>query len=101
MEDFSITEDNVQSPFLGKINTGRINYNGRDSFCGGRKEIFFQIHLGSAFKTVTAVATQGRYQTASYVRTYRLAFSRMGDEWFYYKENGETKVHKIARWMPE
>lgn len=57
----------------------------------GRQEITFQINLGK-FKTVTAVATQGRNRGVQYVKTYRLAFSRQEGEWFYYKENGKVKV---------
>ena len=57
--------------------------------------MFFQIHLGKVFKTITAVATQGRYRGSEYIRTYQLAFSRWEGEWFYYKENGKDKVREL------
>ena len=64
-------------------------------FLAARREVFFEIHLGQVFKTIAAVATQGRYRGYEYIRTYQLAFSREEGEWFYYKENGENKVHKL------
>ena len=60
-------------------------------FVSGRDKFILQIDLGH-FKTVAAVATQGRYRGTHFVRIYRLAFSRLEGEWFYYKENGEVKV---------
>ncbi|XP_022786019.1 uncharacterized protein LOC111326318 [Stylophora pistillata] len=90
MEDFSIPSKNVDSSVASNIYNVRLNYAQRNQFVGGRDKFILQIDLGH-FKTVAAVATQGRYRGSHFVRIYRLAFSRLEGEWFYYKENGEVK----------
>ena len=60
----------------------------------GRSEMFLQIDLGYASKTVTAIATQGHYSSWAFVQAYLLIFSRLEGEWFYYKEGGVIKVIK-------
>ncbi|KAL9983324.1 hypothetical protein ACROYT_G005476 [Oculina patagonica] len=89
MEDFSIPKQNINSNVQHNIFNTRLNYGG-NQFVGGQEEVTLQINLGQV-RIVTAVASQGRHRISSYVRTYRLAFSRHEGEWFYYKETGKVK----------
>lgn len=40
----------------------------------------------------TAVATQGSAIAQDWVKTYKLSFSRWGEEWIVYTEDGQLKV---------
>ncbi|XP_078364915.1 uncharacterized protein LOC144649315 isoform X2 [Oculina patagonica] len=52
---------------------------------------WLQVDLGK-IKFVTAVATQGRDKYYEHVKSYELAFSKDGERWNRYKENGRIRV---------
>jgi len=52
---------------------------------------WLQVDLGK-IKFVTAVATQGRDKYFEHVKSYELAFSKDGQRWIHYKENGRIRV---------
>lgn len=56
-----------------------------------KKEQWLQVDLGK-IKFVTAVATQGRDKYYEHVKSYELAFSKDGQRWNRYKENGRIRV---------
>ena len=56
-------------------------------------EQWLQIDLGSQFTRVTGVATQGRNDRYSqWVRRYKLLYSNNGENFQYYKEQGQSTV---------
>ncbi|XP_028409996.1 uncharacterized protein LOC114532645 isoform X2 [Dendronephthya gigantea] len=54
---------------------------------------WLQIDLGRP-RTITAVATQGRYRFYEHVKTFKLSYSRKGKKWKYIQENEKDKVFK-------
>ncbi|XP_068693880.1 uncharacterized protein [Montipora foliosa] len=63
------------------------------AWCAKHKDSnqWLQVDLGK-IKFVTAVATQGRDKYFEHVKSYELAFSKDGQRWNHYKENGRRRV---------
>ena len=48
-----------------------------------------------ALARLTGAATQGRHDADQWVKSYRIAFSKDGSNYYYYKERGVVKVALI------
>lgn len=81
-------------PASGRLNGRRAGRNG-GAWCAKRsdKRQWLQVDFGAIAK-VSRVATQGRQNTAQWVKSYYLSYSRNGYRFITYKENGRAKVSK-------
>ena len=74
------------SPLEGRLNNEK-------AWCTSLNDLFLQIDLLEV-RHVSALATQGyKGSFSNYVKTYEIAYSYDGVEWFGYKDdNGKNKV---------
>lgn len=94
--DTIITNEYIKSSHSGsnyKAYKGRLNYPLNSWAAYGRFETtYLEISIGRQLSVITAVATQGNGLKKEWVKTYKLAFSRWGEEWMPYTEDGKVKV---------
>ena len=69
------------------------NVGGRGAWAARHNNAFqwFQMRLLESTR-ITAVATQGRYETNQWVKSYELAYSHNGVKFIFYKSRGKVKV---------
>lgn len=77
--------------YYGRLNFASRSWSAEERYGTTYLEISFRRQL-SVF---TAVATQGNVRKQEWVKSYKLSFSRWGDEWMTYTEDGEAKVRSI------
>lgn len=81
-------------PASGRLNGRRAGRYG-GAWCAKRSDRrqWLQVDFGAIAK-VSRVATQGRQNSAQWVKSYYLSYSRNGYRFITYKENGRAKVSK-------
>ena len=79
-------------PGSGRLNGRRVGRQG-GAWCAKRRNRrqWLQIDFG-ALTRVTRIATQGKQNSAQWVKSYYLKYSKNGYSFLPYKENGRTKV---------
>ena len=85
-------------PASGRLNGRRAGRYG-GAWCAKRSDRrqWLQVDFGAIAK-VSRVATQGRQNSAQWVKSYYLSYSRNGYRFTTYKENGRAKVSK-EQWL--
>lgn len=97
-EAFGVERDTIIKTEYIRASSGNARY-GRLNFPSGAWEAnerfgttYLEISIGRRLSLFTAVAIQGNAVKEEWVKTYKLSFSRWGDEWMVYTEDGKAKV---------
>ena len=79
-------------PWSGRLNGRRAGRYG-GAWCAKRRDRrqWLQIDFG-ALTRVSRIATQGRQNSAQWVKSYKLSYSKNGYKYIPYREKGRTKV---------
>ena len=104
-EAFGVERDTIIKTEYIRASSGNARY-GRLNFPSGAWEAnerfgttYLEISIGRRLSLFTAVATQGNAVKEEWVKTYKLSFSRWGDEWMVYTEDGKAKVRYTSNYL--
>ena len=102
LEDKRIAKPLVRaSSFQGSYAPWRARLNQRSGWTASRnnRNQWIRIDL-LAVARISGVATQGRSNGKSWVKTYTISYSKNSQQWSFYREKGRTKVLERCRHPP-